>query len=163
MVKDDSKDNEISECSKKDQMLEKAEIAKIKQNDQAEARRYVVWGVITVLINISIFYALAHTLTVEYQLSNFIAWFISVQCSFWFEKVLVFKHESKHVMTDMTKFYGTRIFTFLIETCILWLGISVFGFHEVITKVIGHGVAVVSNYFLSKLVIFKKITNEDNI
>ncbi|MBS0938050.1 GtrA family protein [Lactiplantibacillus plantarum] len=143
--------------------LKREEIAGIKKDDREEAKRYVVWGAITVLINISIFYFFAQVLRVEYQISNLIAWFASVQCSFWFDKVLVFKHKSKHVMHDMSKFYGTRILTFLIESFILWLGISVFGFHEVITKVVGHGLAVVGNYFLSKLVIFKKVTNEENI
>lgn len=145
------------------EQLKLEEITAIKKNDREEARRYAVWGVITVLINITIFYFFAHTLRVEYQISNLIAWLVSVQCSFWFDKVLVFKHKSKNVMHDMAKFYGTRIFTFLIESGILWLGISVCGFHEVITKVIGHGFAVVGNYFLSKLVIFKKVTNEENI
>lgn len=145
-------------------VLEKEEeITTVKKQDREEAHRYIVWGVITVLINISIFYLLAHSLEIEYQISNFIAWFISVQFSFWFDKVLVFKHKSEHTMKDMNKFYGTRILTFLIETLILWLGISVFGFHEVITKIVGHGFAVIGNYFLSKLVIFKKITSEDSI
>lgn len=141
----------------------KEQIAAIKKNDRDQAQRYIVWGVVTVLINLSIFYILAHTLNVEYQVANFVAWFLSVQCSFWFEKILVFHHESKHVVKDLSKFYGTRILTFLIESVILWLGISVLGFHEVITKIIGHGLAVLGNYFLSKLVVFKKIVVGDSI
>lgn len=146
-----------------DMELGKKQIDAIRKQDREQAHRYIVWGVITVLINISIFYLLAHTLGINYQMANFFAWILSAQCSFWFDKLLVFQHKSEHVAKDMGKFYGTRILTFFVESLFLWLGISVFGFHKVITKIIGHGIAVICNYFLSKLVVFEKVLAEDSI
>jgi len=45
----------------------------------------------------------------------------------------------------------------LIETLLLWLGISVIGANKTITKVIGHIIALVLNFFVSKKLVSKKL------
>lgn len=132
-----------------------AELKKVEDKVQGQISRYLLFGAISVVINITLFYLFYHTMGIEYQLANFIDWLISVQVSFWLDRQFVFKHKSNKPMKEMGTFYMTRIITFLIETLLLWLGISVIGANKTITKVIGHIIALVLNFFVSKKLVFK--------
>lgn len=130
-------------------------IEAVEEKTQVQALRYILWGSISVVVNVGVFYLGYHVLGIEYQIANLIAWVISVQCSFWIDRIFVFKHKSKYPFQEMGKFYGTRIVTYLIESLILFLGISLLGMPGTITKVIGNGLALVGNFFFSKLFVFR--------
>ncbi|ETY73273.1 teichoic acid glycosylation protein [Lactiplantibacillus fabifermentans T30PCM01] len=132
-----------------------AEIAELKQQSRAQAQRYLVWGTVSVIVNLSAFYLFNHVLNVEYQIANLLAWILSVQVAFWIDRMIVFKHESDRPFHEMLKFYGTRVLTYILEAVILWLLVSVLTVHPTIAKIVGHGLAVVGNFFLSKLIVFK--------
>ncbi|WP_143462269.1 GtrA family protein [Levilactobacillus enshiensis] len=135
----------------------KIEAAKEQVEDkvQGQISRYLLFGAISVVINITLFYLFYHTFGIEYQLANFIDWLISVQCSFWLDRTFVFKHKSDKPVKEMGTFYMTRVATFLLETVILFLGISWMNLNGTITKVVGHAIALVLNFFLSKKLVFK--------
>ena len=139
-----------------------AQLEVVEEKVHKEIQRYILWGSLGVVVNISVFYLFNNIFGVEYQISNLIAWVCSVQASFWIDKKLVFKHASAHPFRDMGKFYGTRVFTYILEALILYVGISLLSFHSTITKVIGHGLAIVGNYFFSKWFIFNKKTDQTN-
>ncbi|MCI1553649.1 MAG: GtrA family protein [Levilactobacillus sp.] len=132
-----------------------AQLQAVEDKVQGQAARYLLFGAISVVINITLFYLFYHTFGIEYQLANFIDWVISVQCSFWLDRTFVFKHKSDKPMREMGTFYMTRIATFLLETVILFLGISWLNANGTMTKVIGHAIALVLNFFLSKKLVFK--------
>ncbi|TGD18350.1 GtrA family protein [Levilactobacillus suantsaiihabitans] len=132
-----------------------AQLQAVEDKVQGQAARYLLFGAISVVINITLFYLFYHTFGIEYQLANFIDWVISVQCSFWLDRTFVFKHKSDKPIREMGTFYMTRIATFLLETVILFLGISWLNANGTMTKVIGHAIALVLNFFLSKKLVFK--------
>ena len=130
------------------------QLEEVEEKAHKQIQRYLLWGSLSVVVNIAMFYLFNSIFGVEYQISNLLAWVFSVQTAFWVDKLLVFKHASDHPFRDMGKFYGTRIFTYILEAVILYVGISLLSFHPTITKVIGHGLAVIGNYFFSKWFIF---------
>lgn len=132
------------------------ELDAVETKANNELQLYAVWGVITVVFNVVLFYLLYHTFHVEYQVANLIDWFFSVLFAFVVNKFFVFKHKTESLFKELTTFYGTRVATYLIEFVILWIGISLLGANGTITKVIGHGIAIAVNYVLSKLFVFKK-------
>lgn len=132
------------------------ELEAVEEKANNELQLYALWGVITVVFNVALFYLLYHTFGIEYQIANLIDWFFSVLFSFVVNKMFVFQHETKSLVKEIGTFYGTRVATYLIEAVILWLGISVMSVNGTMTKVIGHGIALVANYFLSKWLVFKK-------
>ncbi|RRK09260.1 GtrA family protein [Lactiplantibacillus garii] len=132
------------------------ELTSAKKQTRNQAIRYVLWGLISVVVNFVTFYLMNRVLRVEYQVANATAWVVSVQVAFWVDRLLVFKHHSAHPIREMGKFYGTRIATYLIETFVLWIGISLIGTPAVITKIVGQGCALIGNFFLSKLFVFRK-------
>ena len=47
-----------------------------------EVLMYLIFGVLTTIINIFVFYIFKDTLTIDYRTSNVIAWFLSVYSLF---------------------------------------------------------------------------------
>lgn len=127
----------------------------VEESTGKQAVRYILWGLISVVVNFGTFFVLYHALHINYQVANFIAWFLGVQAGFWIDRVIVFRHKSNTVIPEMLAFYGTRILTFLIESATLWIGISLLSANGTGSKVVGQFLAIVGNYILSKFFIFK--------
>ena len=56
---------------------------------------------------------------------------------------------------QMTAFFGGRFATFLLETVILLVFVSALGFNELIIKILAQFIVLISNYIISKLIVFK--------
>jgi len=126
-----------------------------KDSNGKEAVRYLLWGLLSVVVNFGTFFILYHTLHLNYQFANIVAWFLGVQVGFWVDRIIVFRHKSNTALAEMLAFYGTRILTFLIETATLWIGISLLSGSGTVSKIVGQILAIVGNYVLSKFFIFK--------
>ncbi|PMD73829.1 GtrA family protein [Companilactobacillus nuruki] len=126
-----------------------------KYSNGKEAVRYLLWGLLSVIVNFSLFFLLYHTIHLNYQLANIIAWFFAVQTAFWVDRIIVFHHKSATAIREMLAFYGTRVLTYLIESATLWVGISIIGMGGTGAKVVGQLLAIIGNYILSKFFIFK--------
>lgn len=132
------------------------DLTSARKQTRNQAIRYVLWGLVSVAVNFLTFLLMSSVFHVEYQIANLTAWVVSVQVAFWVDRLLVFKHHSAHPGREMGKFYATRIMTYLIEALVLWVGISLLTVPGPVTKVIGQACALIGNFFLSKLVVFRK-------
>lgn len=134
---------------------------------------YVVFGVLTTLVNFVCFWLFNKILGEKlYLLSNIIAWVISVIFAYVTNKLWVFESKSwkpSVIGREIPEFVGARVFSLLIEEGGLWLfvdvlnfdkfGFTLFGFDvtgKLIAKVVLAVIVVILNYIFSKLVIFKK-------
>lgn len=126
-----------------------------KEGNGKQAVRYLLWGLLSVVVNFGTFFILYHALHLNYQFANIMAWFLGVQVGFWIDRIIVFRHKSNTAFKEMLAFYGTRILTFLIESATLWVGISLLSANGTGSKVVGQILAIVGNYILSKFFIFK--------
>lgn len=127
----------------------------MKESTGKQAVRYLLWGLLSVIVNFGTFFILYHTMHLNYQFANIVAWFLGVQVGFWVDRVIVFRHKSNTAFREMLAFYGTRILTFLIETATLWVGISVLSANGTGSKIVGQILAIIGNFVLSKFFIFK--------
>lgn len=127
----------------------------VVEGNGKQAVRYLLWGLVSVVVNFGTFFILYHALHLNYQFANIVAWFLGVQVGFWIDRIIVFRHKSNTAFKEMLAFYGTRILTFLIESATLWVGISVLSANGTGSKVVGQFLAIVGNYILSKFFIFK--------
>ncbi|WP_125766736.1 GtrA family protein [Lapidilactobacillus wuchangensis] len=125
------------------------------ESNAKQAFRYLLWGVVSVIVNFGTFFILYNALHLNYQFANIVAWFLGVQTGFWVDRVIVFRHQSKTVGREMLAFYGTRLLTFLIESATLWVGITLLSGNGTASKVVGQVLAIIGNYILSKFFIFK--------
>ena len=92
------------------------------------------------------------------MLSNLLSWVIAVTFSYITNKLFVFQSNAKGKL-ELTKEFGKfvlgRVFTLILETVILYVMVDLLHINDMIVKVISQIVVIVTNYILSKLIIFK--------
>ncbi|GEP18809.1 GtrA family protein [Pediococcus argentinicus] len=119
---------------------------------------YLFWGVITTLVNIVSYIIFDRVFHVNYQVSTVIAWFLSVLTAYVTNKLWVFNSKTEttsELLSEMTKFFTMRVATLLIEMFIMWIGVSLLKWDSILVKIIDNVVVVVSNYFFSKILVFR--------
>lgn len=124
-------------------------------NKYRELLMYLVFGVLTTLVNIVSFF-LCRSFSINLYVSNGIAWFLSVLFAFFTNKFIVFESKSKVNFKEMTLFYGSRILSLLFDMGIMYLLLQVLSVNELVSKIVTNVVVIILNYIFSKLFIFKK-------
>lgn len=138
-----------------------------------EVITYIIFGVLTTLVNFASFWLFNRILGERlYLVNNIIAWVIAVIFAYITNKLFVFESKSwraNTVFKEVAEFLGARIFSLIIEEGGLWLFVdilnfdsfsfSVLGFEitgKLIAKVVLAVIVVILNYIFSKFIIFKK-------
>ncbi len=91
-----------------------------------------------------------------------ISWFLSVTFAFLTNRVYVFDSRADTAgkfITEMLKFYASRIATLLVDLLIMFLLVDLTGIENVLyefcAKVFSNCVVLVLNYILSKIFVFR--------
>ncbi len=137
-----------------------------------ETLLYVAFGLLTTLLNYGVFYLCYHPLGWSALAANFLAFAAAVLFAFAANKFFVFRSKSLNaaaLLREFFEFIGARLLTFLIEEAGLWLseGPLALGRYRLqwgalsldgvmAAKLALAIVVVLINYFLCKLLIFKK-------
>lgn len=134
---------------------------------------YLVFGVLTTLVNFATFWIFTKILGEElYLINNAIAWVAGVVFAFVTNKLFVFESKSWKISTvgkELPEFVGARLFSFGVEEGGMWLFVDILNFSEktltffgftisgqIIAKLFLAVIVVILNYFFSKFIIFKK-------
>ncbi len=138
-----------------------------------EVLMYLVFGVLTTVVNFVVFWLfgkIQNNETVLFNIGSFsfkwvyiansVAWVCSVLFAFVTNKLFVFESKEKAkgaVIKEMISFFGARILCFLIfDVAVFALLIEVFHIDEYLVKIINAVFVVIFNYVASKLVVFRK-------
>lgn len=119
---------------------------------------YAIFGVLTTVLNLGVFYVLSNLLHWNENMSNVIAIVIAVLFAYFTNKDLVFHSEAKTLKAkwkEFAKFISGRAFTMIIE----WVGgalLFLTPMPQMISKLIVTVVVVILNFFISKFFAFKK-------
>ena len=127
-------------------------------NKYNEIIMYGIFGVLTTLINLLIFYVLDR-LGVNVYLNNSIAWIISVLFAFITNKLYVFNSKDtsyKIIAKEGIAFFLARIFSYFVDMFTIFMIFQVMGINKMIAKIISNVIVIIINYLLSKIIIFKK-------
>ena len=111
---------------------------------------YLVFGVLTTVVNIVVYFLSAELLHINYLISNALAWFLSVLFAYITNRKYVFESSSQNILKEAVSFFSSRLATGILDMVLMWLFVN-----DVIAKVIVNVIVVVLNYVLSKLVVFK--------
>lgn len=122
--------------------------------NKKEIINYLIFGVLTTLINIVVFYVFNNLFSINYQIANVISWFVSVLFAYITNKKYVFEHTELNEFKLITKFYGSRLSTLALDMILMWLLVSILGLNSMISKLFVQVIVVISNYILSKFLIF---------
>lgn len=120
---------------------------------------YVFWGVATTVVNYVAYFLLSKGIQVHYLTSNIIAWAVSVLFAYFVNKLFVFQSKTwdrQVALRELWQMMASRLFTLGLETAILWIFVDMLHHNDIIVKIAANVVVVVTNYVLSKFIIFKK-------
>lgn len=120
---------------------------------------YIVFGVLTTVINIAVFQAANKGLNWSWQAANILAWILAVLFAFITNKLCVFKSKSFQatiLLKEFAEFIGARLLSLGVDYACLWLLIDVCHWDGLWAKIVDNVLVVIINYALSKLVIFRK-------
>ncbi len=124
-----------------------------------EGINYLIFGFVAFVLNMVLFFLFDDVLHMQELIANVIAWIICVIFTYFTNRVLVFKSQNKDVQSvgrEFTQFVGARLGTLLLEEAVIFVGITLLHGNNMIIKLIGQVLVIVSNYVLSKLWIFKE-------
>ncbi|KRN28338.1 gtrA-like family protein [Lactobacillus selangorensis] len=120
---------------------------------------YLVFGVLTTLINIVVYWFCTSVLHWNYMLANNLAWFLSVLFAFFTNKTFVFRSKYttvKAFFIEMGAFFFARGVSLILDDGIMFVGISLLHWSSLLTKFIDQFVVIAVNYIFSKWIFRKK-------
>lgn len=120
-----------------------------------EVIMYLIFGVLTTVVNIVVYYMMADMLQIHYMISNIVAWFLSVLFAYMTNRKYVFESKSNEIIKEMISFFGARLATGIMDMVFMWIFVGLHILPDFIAKVITNVFVIVANYILSKLVVFK--------
>lgn len=134
-------------------------IGLIKKFCTKEVIFYGIFGILTTVINIGVFYLLSNFMHIEENLSNNIAIIIAVLFAYFTNRKLVFNSTAsnfKEKLIEFGKFILGRLFTMIIESAVFFLFFNIFHIQELISKTSITIIVIILNFFISKFFAFKK-------
>ena len=120
---------------------------------------YLIFGVLTTVINIVVYWAAAHLLHIPTVPSTVIAWIAVVLGAYLTNRKWVFHSEAsgkKEILQEVLRFFAARLATGIFDWVFMYVTVDRMGWNDVAMKVIANVVVIISNYVLSKLVVFRK-------
>lgn len=124
-----------------------------------EGMRYLVFGVLSTIVNIIVFSVCSITANLTITVSNVIAWIAAVIFAYITNKLWVFNSKTENIkdlLREIIAFFGARIFTLVFETIFLIVFIDKLQFNTILMKIVSNFLVIVLNFVFSKILIFKK-------
>lgn len=128
----------------------------MKMKIKAEILTYIIFGLLTTVVNIAIFLFFTEVLKINYIISNIIAWFLSVLFAYITNRIWVFESTNDNIIKELSLFYVGRVFSGVVDTLLLYILISIFSVGVFTSKIIVQVLVVILNYVLSKVIVFKE-------
>lgn len=123
---------------------------------------YLIFGVLTTLVNIVSFYIMDKC-NINLYVNNTIAWILSVLFAYITNKLFVFESKSlepKIVIKEGLSFFGFRLISYFMDMLCIFIMVDIFSINKMISKIVGNVIVIIANYIFSKLFIFRKDTKQ---
>lgn len=125
---------------------------------------YFIFGGLTTLINLAVFWVFTDILLTKDSILNTVisisvAWLIAVIFAFITNKLYVFESKSRETAVigkEFILFAICRLISYFFDLGFVILFANILGYNEILVKIISNVIVVVINYIASKLFIFKK-------
>ena len=117
--------------------------------------KYAIFGFMAAMINVLAFWLLHTVLLEHYLFSNTIAWILATLFSFYANKAVVFRSKSTnlwHLFREFVGFMLTRGLSYLFDTFLMFLGISVLFWAPMLVKILDQVLVGLFNYVTSRLI-----------
>ena len=130
---------------------------------------YLFWGVVAFLLYMVIYWIFTSGMGMREVTATFFDNVIVIIFTFITNKLFVFRSKAgsfKGLVREFVSFVAARIFTFILNELIVWIGCDILGFNTqsyhlpfindgMIVQLIAQAVVIITNYVLSKLLVFR--------
>ena len=119
---------------------------------------YILFGGVATVVSLGSFVICETLLGMDALIANVISWVLAVATAYGTNRTWVFRSttKGKAVWKEMAAFFSGRVLTLLMEETILLIFVTWLHFPGILIKVAAQIAVLVGNYFISKLIIFKK-------
>ena len=126
-----------------------------------EQINYVIVGALTTAVSLGSYYACVLTFldpedAVQLQAANVISWVCAVTFAYFTNRRFVFHSGEEKVALEAVKFFGARVTTLLMDMACMWFFVTLLGMSDKIAKLLVQVIVFVSNYLLSKFLVFRR-------
>ena len=124
-----------------------------------EALLYLFFGGLAFFLNIWLFWFFDAVLGLNALVSNVICWVMCVLFQFFTNRTWVFDGKTEGMaefLKQMGSFFGSRVFTLIVEEVILAIFITGLGWKTMAVKLAAQVIVIILNYIFSKLIVFRK-------
>jgi len=124
---------------------------------------YIIFGGLTTLINIVVYWICRNLLKIQVVPADIIAWILSVIFAYVTNKIWVFESKSTKasvLIREVAEFFAARLFSLGFDVLFLYVTVEKFSWPDLPMKIIANVVVIVLNYLFSKLLIFRKAKEE---
>ncbi|MCQ2547034.1 MAG: GtrA family protein [Clostridia bacterium] len=126
---------------------------------------YVFFGILTTLVNILVYWLMAHVLCVPVMASTIIAWFAAVFFAYVTNRKWAFHSEAKgrmKIAKEIVSFYACRLATGLLDWTCMYVFADMMQQNDLAVKMLSTVMVVVLNYLASKTIIFRRDWEKKN-
>lgn len=129
-----------------------------KKDLNKEIILYVVFGVLTTLVNFLSYLIFIKLFSADYKVGTTVAWFLSVLFAFGTNKVFVFQSRQTSIVVisrEFGSFLFSRVLSYGLDIMTMILLVSLIGINDVGAKLIANILVIIFNYMASKFFVFK--------
>ena len=123
--------------------------------------KYLFFGVVTTVLCLASFWILIETTTLDENLCNLLSIAVGILIAYVLNREYVFESKEKNILGEFFKFAMARIASSLFDIITFFIFATCLDFNEMIVKTIIQVVVIILNYILSKLLVFRKVSNEN--
>ena len=127
---------------------------------------YIIFGGLTTIVDWSVSFTLYYLWGDAIEATpwlihgaNVIAWVAAVAFAYVTNRIWVFESKRRgflSIIGEIVAFAGGRVLTLLLQEAIMAIFFTWLGFNEYIVKIAAAVLVVILNYFISKLLVFRK-------
>lgn len=130
-------------------------------NKYKELINYLIVGVLTTVVSLGTYYGCVLTFldpqsAVQLQVANILSWIAAVTFAYFTNRKYVFESTNRNMLQEAAKFYASRLSTLGMDMAIMFIGVTWLGFNDKVMKLVVQVVVTITNYVISKFLVFKK-------
>lgn len=125
---------------------------------------YGIFGVLTTLVNVAVYWIAAHPLGLGTMPSTVFAWIMAVLFAYVTNRKWVFHSTAitaVEIRKEILSFFICRLATGVLDWVCMFIFVDLLGFYDVAIKVLANILVIILNYVASRLVIFKRKDNTE--
>ena len=136
----------------------------IKKLCTREVIMYLIFGVLTTVVSLVVYYALIFTIlnpenAIQLQIANILSWIAGVAFAYVTNRKYVFESKEENKLKELSKFVTSRLVTLFLDMFIMFVGVTCLKGNDKIVKLISQVLVIIGNYVFSKIFVFKKKIN----